>query len=405
MAVIVHCFAISPNIFAKTERSSNFEDASRTYSMPLFASLPNGTTGISWTETDEAGVKHLYWSNSVKNGMVLSDKKLIYASSGISSSPLMRAKVLVKKDGTLVAIFGLSSLTVQNVASSHADHSDHVAVPQKAKSSRPSELMIVFTISKDNGNSWSAPQTVHKDQTPKIIRGFFDSVVMPNDEIAVAFLKDNGNPHERDLRLVTSVNGVFGDEKVIDPFVCDCCNVNLLADSKGMLNIYYRSNINNIRDIAKMVSKDNGKTFSKPEILLTDNWEIKGCPHSGPISVSGNNTNYISWFSAAPDSPGVRLATQDGKRLTVLKVGATRQSLVTGVGKSVLLWQEPGDNDQTIILGQTINSKSEVNELDKLSIGSGTNPVGVMSRNQLWVAYEVKRDSGKNTIEIKYIEM
>lgn len=74
------------------------------------------------------------------------------------------------------------------------------------------------------------------------MRGFFDAVLMANDEVAVAYLKDvkNSTKHEeRDLRLAIIKNGVFQDEKLIDPVVCDCCNISMLLDANGALNIYY----------------------------------------------------------------------------------------------------------------------------------------------------------------------
>lgn len=391
----------------------NFADTTRAYSMPLFAQLPQNNIGLSWTETDNDGVKHLFWATSTDQGKTFSDKKLIYSSKGISSSRLMRAKVLVKKNGTLVAVFGLAPQAPQAKVEDHSAHAGHGpaqgAAAEKPKGprggGRPADLQIVFMESKDNGNSWTSPETVHQDKTPKIIRGFFDSIVMANDEIAVAFLKDTGKPHDRDLRLVTSVNGKFGEERVIDSQSCDCCSISLLTDKAGKLNVFFRSNINNIRDISQLISSDNGKTFSKVSVVLSDKWEVNGCPHSGPVSVAGNGTNLISWFSAAPDAPGVRLSTQSGKRLFVLKPEASNPALVSGAKQTVMLWEETNseNSDRAVVL-QGINEKQGKTG-DAKKVARGTNPVGIGTASSILVASEVPGQGTKKTISLTPVKL
>ncbi len=396
---------------ANAANPNNFSDTTHAYSMPLFVGLASNKVGLSWTETDASGIKHLYWAVSADQGKTYSDKKLIYASTGLSSSRLMRAKVLAKKDGSLVAIFGLNPPTVAPKADAHAghDHANHGAktetAPAKpARGGRPSDLQIVYSESKDGGNTWSAPQTVHQDKTPKIIRGFYDSALMSNDEIAVAFLKDTGKPHERDLRIITSENGKFGEERVIDPFVCDCCNVSLLTDNTGKLNIYYRSNIKNIRDIAHMVSADHGKTFSKPAIVLNDKWEINGCPHSGPVSASGNAGNLVSWFSATPDSPGVRVATQQGKKLFVLKPEASNPFLASNGKNTLMLWEEAETSGDRSVVLQTIGEK-QTKQGESKKVSTGTNPTGIASGNTLWIASEVPGQGSKKSIQLTAVKL
>jgi hypothetical protein len=398
--------------------SNNFADTTRAYAFPHVSTTPKGTIGMSWTETDNDGVNYFYWAESTDQGTSFGEKRLIHQAKGIANSRLMRAKVLYKKNGSLVAIFGLRAAAPVQVApaptsDAHAHHHNHDSAatpkkaegeaPRKGRSGRPSDLQINYAVSNDNGKSWSRPKPIHKDLTPNIIRGFYDATLMSNDEIAVAFLKDTGRPHERDLRFVTSVKGVFGEERVIDPFVCDCCNVNLLTDEKGNLNIYYRANINNIRDIAVLSSSNNGKTFSKTRTILDDKWEIKGCPHSGPVSVASASANVVGWFSGTPDAPGIRIATQEGKKLTTLDANAANPWLAGNKNGVWVMWehkvQESEAKTTSNIVYKKISTALNSSTETAASIGEGANFSGVAVDGALVVAYEVKGNNNKATLK------
>lgn len=407
---------ISGSLFA----NNNFADTTRAYAFPHLSTTSTGNIGMSWTETDNDGNSYFFWAESKDQGNTFGEKQLIYKGKGIANSRLMRAKVLYKKNGTMVAIFGLRPATAEQPAApakpaaapdAHAHHHPTTEAPKKpegnsgrsGRGGRPRDLQINYSVSKDNGKTWSQPTPIHKDLTPNVIRGFYDATVMSNDEIAVAFLKDTGRPHERDLRLATTTKGKFGNEKVIDSFVCDCCNVNLLTDEKGNLNIYYRANISNIRDIAVLSSSDNAKTFSKTKTILADNWEIKGCPHSGPVSVASANTNVVGWFSGTPDAPGIRIATQDGKKLTSLDASAANPWLAGNKKGVWVMWEHKvqaseAKTTSNIVykkISTGLNSAAETTS----AIAEGANFTGVASADALVVAYEVKGENNKSTLK------
>ncbi|MEN9611692.1 MAG: hypothetical protein RLZZ628_2506, partial [Bacteroidota bacterium] len=282
--------------------------AGKNYSMPLLTKTPKDEILLSWTEKIGQDTTVFCFSTSKDKGKTFSAAKTIYAGTGIGNSRLMRAKVLAKKDGSLVAVFF-----------NRADAPKGNAQGGRGRGGRSGE--IVYCVSKDNGLTWTTPQSVDSDPTKGIMRGFFDAVLMANDEIAVAYLKDvkgSTKHEERDLRLVTTKNGVFQPEKLIDPVVCDCCNINLLVDANGALNVYYRDNNDDIRDIARMTSADFGETFSKSQIVYPDGWKIRGCPHNGAVSSVQGKSALIAWYSGAETASGIRLVTQEGKKLLVL---------------------------------------------------------------------------------------
>ena len=365
------------------------DDTTKAYSMPLLVKTPQGDVLLTWMEKDNAGKSSFCLAFSKDNGKTFEDKKVIYSGMGVNSSRLMRAKLLTKKDGSLVAVF------------SNRPETSTPGVGRRAAE-------IVYCISTDKGNTWTAPQPVDTDPTKGIMRGFFDAVLMANDEVAVAYLKDvkNSTKHEeRDLRLAITKNGAFQDEKLIDPVVCDCCNISMLLDANGALNIYYRDNNNDIRDIAKITSTDNAQSFSKPEILYNDNWQIKGCPHNGATASMFGKSSLIAWFSGTTNQPGIRLVTQEGKQLFVLDGSAKNAYLSSQNQNAALFWEQAQENNISKIAYRKV-SKDKVSETLLINdSANGINPTGLVLDNQMIVAYEVKQANKKNTIKIESLSL
>jgi BNR repeat-like domain len=384
---------------ANTFSNLNPDDTTKAYTMPLLALMPKGDVMLSWTEKDAQGITSFCLAFSKDKGKTFSDKKVIFAGTGVGNSRMMRAKVLTKKDGSLVAVF-----------------SNRDAAPTASTSSTPPQggrgggrsSNIVFCVSKDAGTTWTTPLPVDSDPKQGITRGFFDAVVLPNDEIAVAYLKDvaNSTKHEeRDLRMVVTKNGAFQPEKVIDPVVCDCCPINMLIDTKGTLTIVYRDNNDDIRDMAKMISTDNAETFSKSQILHNDEWKISGCPHSGAVSTTAGKGSLFAWFSGADKEKGIRLVNNEGKKLLVLEDASAKNAfLANGSQNQVMLWEQnkPEGNLTQIAFKKINNNKvSETIWVDGSS--NGINSTGLVIDNQLLVAYEVKQVNKRNGLKVSVV--
>jgi BNR repeat-like domain len=371
-------------------------DTTKSYTMPLLAKSVKGEVMMSWTEKNAEGITSFCLSFSKDNGKTFSEKKTIYSGSGIANSRMMRAKVLSKKDGSLVAIF------------SNRGESAASATPGGRGGGRSSN--IVYCVSKDNGNTWTAPAMVDSDPKQGIVRGFFDAVVMANDEIAIAYLKDvaNSTKHEeRDLRMVITKNGAMQPEKLIDAVVCDCCPINLMVDANGALNVIYRDNNDDIRDMATMKSIDNGTTFSAPKIIHNDGWKIQGCPHSGAVSSISGQSALVAYYSGSDKEPGVRLTTRDGKKLLILEHPTAKNPYLTNVKNTNLLIWEQTDNEtkaSRIAYRKIVNeSVSEIFWINE-SI-SGTNSTALNVDNQAIVAYEIKLANNKSGIKISTISL
>lgn len=383
----------SPVFSSVSSGSSAFAiDSTKAYAMPLLAQTPKGEIMLSWTEKDEQGLTSFCLAFSKDKGKTFGDKKVIFSGKGIGNSRLMRAKVLAKKDGSLVAVF-TNRPEVPGGA------------PAGGRGGRTADL--VYCVSKDAGATWTSPQNVDSDPA-KAMRGFFDAIVLPNDEIAVFYLKDvaNSTKHEeRDLRMVLSKNGVFQPEKLIDPVVCDCCNINLLVDANGALHVYYRDNNDDIRDIAKITSTDNGATFSKPQIVHNDGWKINGCPHSGAISSSYGKGALIAWFSGAETESGIRLVTQEGKKLFVLDEASVKNPwIMAGAKQAVMIWEQSQADSKNQLVFRKITGDKVSETVAVEGTVNALNSTGLMLDNQLLLAHEVKQDK-KNSLKITTIAL
>jgi len=352
-------------------------DTTVAYAMPVLTQTPKGAVLLTWTEKDAAGRGSFCMAQSTDRGQTFSDRRVIVSGAGIGGSRLMRPKVLTKKDGSLVAVFS-----------------------NRAEVNGKRSTGIEFSTSTDNGVTWTTPQPVDADPTP-CVRGFFDAVVLPNNEIAVAYLKDvagSTKHEERNLRLVLTKNGAFQPERVIDPVVCDCCNISLLVDNNNALHVYYRDNNDDIRDMAQMTSTDNGLTFSKPQILYTDNWKIAGCPHSGAFSTAYGNGILTTWFSGTEQDKGIRLVAQDGKRLALANDPSARNGFVSaGVGNAVFVWEQNKDEvSQIAYRTLTGNAVSETNWL--AGAVNATNASSLVLDKEALVVYEVRNPNKRNGI-------
>ena len=361
----------------------NWADTTKSYTMPLLTLTPQGSVLLTWNEKNANGLVEFCMATSKDGGKSFSDKNVIFASNGLSGSRLMRPKVLVRADCSMVAVF------VENTN------------PTGKRS-----LNIMFSTSKD-GQTWSLPQSVDTDPMQGIVRGFYDAALLPNGEVAVAYLKDvagSTKHEERDLRMAITKNGVFQPEKRLDPVVCDCCNISLLVDAKGTLNVYYRDNNDDIRDIAKMTSTDNGLTFSQPQILHEDQWKIIGCPHSGPFSTTFGSENLITWFAGGGTEKGLRLTNQAGKRLVLVSDVSAKNAYVTASDKNaVMLWEQNNANNISQIAYQKVVPNGTIQWLN--SSENGTNVNALVVGNQLLVIHEVRNTNKRNGLKMSFVAL
>jgi hypothetical protein len=369
-----------------------FQEPGIQYGLPALFRNSEQQVILAWTEKSADGNVSFLWATSADEGKTFGKKNVIFSSPGIGTGRLARPRLLFKKNGEMVAVFSFNP--------------DAKLLAEGEKSAgRPKNSQIHFTTSKD-GITWSTPQPIHSDTEPKI-RGFFDAALMANDELAVVFLKDiPEKKHERDLRIITTENGILQEERVVDPFVCDCCNLGLLTDAKGNLNIYYRENENDLRDIAKVYSTDFGKTFSKREWVHRDNWEVAACPHNGPQAIAQANTNLIVYYTGKENAAGIRLVNQEGKLLTKIEDETVKTATLVGDSRQAVLLYSALNNEKVPILKyRKVNGEKVGKEINVENSLKGTNPTGIVLGKNMLLTYELSEEGKAIGIRTELIKL
>ncbi|MEJ2604578.1 MAG: sialidase family protein [Gammaproteobacteria bacterium] len=175
---------------------------------------------------------------------------------------------------------------------------------------------VMLSVSRDGGNSWSAPFSPHTDGTPT--EHGFVTLFPWQEAIGVVWLDgrntagghgSNGGGMTLRSALV-SPEGELLDRRPIDELVCDCCQTDAVVTESGPLVAYRNRNEEEIRDI--QVARSDGGTWAEPVAVHEDGWQIAGCPVNGPALATDGRRVDIVWFTAA-ETAAVRFArSQDG---------------------------------------------------------------------------------------------
>lgn len=193
---------------------------------------------------------------------------------------------------------------------------------------------------------------------------------------------------------------------------CECCRVTMaLANGGQTVFIAYRhKTTDEIRDIAVQTSTDGGATFGDPVIISDDRWQLKGCPHAGPVIATDARGNlHVTWFTLGhkPEDAGIYYTvSRDGgktfapRRLVQAAAGAGvlhPYLAVGGSGEVYLAWDNFGANpEQTQVYfryltadGQTMSPVQQLSQAD----GNALRPNLAVAKDRVYVAWtETKED-------------
>lgn len=161
-------------------------------------------------------------------------------------------------------------------------------------------------------------KSVPIDPSGMASQSFYTLAVAPDGVIYVAWLdgrdRDQNKQGSSALYLAKSTNRGQSFQKSVRVAlnVCPCCRPSITFGENKTVHIGWRGVLDNdIRDIFVATSTDGGATFCSSTRVAEDNWQINGCPHSGPSlatlgsrlfaawrTVSGNRSHvYIAWSS------------------------------------------------------------------------------------------------------------
>lgn len=318
-------------------------------SNPQFAgAVPRLTTDVqgnpllSWVEKIDEKETAFYFARA-RDGQSFGPKIRVKAPAGISSHAEGMPKLAEKADGTLVAVY---------------------EVPNPTPESRFAGDLL-YTMSSDNGQTWSEPITVYQTIKPGTSHSYSDITRLPNGEIGVVFLDEKLPGREgRPVVFAQTTKGKgFGPAVLVDDNACQCCRTNVFVDAQKTIHLTYRDLIPSgkkdepaSRDISTAVSTDGGKTFGKPQRVYADNWQVNACPHAGPAVAQLGNDLLMTWFSGKENAVGLRLARLGSDKLvaSILSNRAKHPQLITADNRLIWVWDEAVSKDGSGEMGSFV---------------------------------------------------
>lgn len=257
-------------------RNASPADETGISSCPWLTTDSRGDFLLSWIHQDSAGGEGMmYYAVSTDQGKTFGPPGKILPSRGAEPHGENMPKMMVNKDGELIAVFGVSAPSRGNEYTGK----------------------IYYTVSKNQGRTWNKAMPLTRD-TASFDQRYFDLAPLPGGGVGITWL-NNSEPQGSTLYYASAARGgSFDHAKVIGIHTCQCCRTDLFTDEKGGLHVAYRDIINDsIRDMVYSVSADTGKTFSAPVRISPDNWVVNGCPHTGPDMTANQNGLHFVWYT------------------------------------------------------------------------------------------------------------
>ena len=106
-----------------------------------------------------------------------------------------------------------------------------------------------------------------------------------------------------------NAQGNLSEEAELDNRVCECCQTAAAVTSDGPIAVYRDRSPTEVRDIY-IVRQVNG-TWSAPQAIHADNWQINGCPVNGPSVAADGRRVVVAWFTSVGETPHVKVAFSD----------------------------------------------------------------------------------------------
>ena len=219
---------------------------------------------------------------------------------------------------------------------------------------------VKITQSNDDGQTWSPAVRPHDDGT-LTEHGFVSMLPWPDGRLLAVWLDGrnmaggHGSGGAMTLRTATlDRDGNRYDELALDQRVCDCCPTSAARTPNGAVVVYRDRSDDEQRDIA--IIRLNQEGWSTPRLVHEDGWQIAGCPVNGPAVAAAEARVAVAWFTAAQDTPRVKVAFSTDEGVTFgppttvddgRPVGRVDVVVLPG-GDALVSWIEKTDDDAEI---------------------------------------------------------
>ena len=276
---------------------------------------------------------------------------------------------------------------------------------------------IRVSLSHDKGASWSSPFQPHLDRT--IAQHGFVSILPLKDTFILFWLDARayeGSLVERgavkgaiQLRAaVFSKNGVIKPDFSLDLIACSCCKTSATVSKDTAIIAYRDRTATEIRDIS--IKRMTNGVWSDAKTVHNDRWKIYGCPVNGPSIDAFDETVFVAWFTAANETPEIKVAISRDGGLTfgsVLKIPSQRPighvdiKLINGQ-TGIVSWLEWGENKETLkICKITLNGCTKPQVITVNSPNSSLNfPKISATLSDFFITWTQPLSDGRQTIRM-----
>jgi hypothetical protein len=231
---------------------------------------------------------------------------------------------------------------------------------------------------------------------------------------AAAAATPSGDGAARAQRSQLFVGSLGADAAVhgIARGVCYCCKTAATMGADGAVYVAWRHvYAGNQRDIAFATSRDHGRSFTDPQRVSQDAWQLDGCPENGPsLAVGSGGRVFVLWPTLVKAAAGETLrlflsSTTDGARFTprapLPAAGAAyHPQLVTAAdGTLIAAWDEVVTGaPRRVRLARGRPDGSGQARFDLIDVGpdaDGSYPVVTVTPNHVVMAWTMRGASPK----------
>ncbi len=321
-----------------------------------FFTTADGTIILNWSQSiDTLGTQILKYKEYDTKSKTFGKTTTIAPSKGMQAHHESMAKVGKTRDGVYYAIFRFKKPTPNNRFAG----------------------AIYYAISEDGRKKWSPKKKLitAKNATSQ---SFYDIVLLPDGELGMSWLDSRKVEKDKDGSSLyfarTRGKEGFVDIKPIAGSTCQCCRTDIFVDKDKQLQVGFR-NIEEegtsrfvkgqIRDMYRVISSDNGKTFSNKMPMGRDYWEIEGCPHTGPSFADTKDKLGVAWFTGAKTGSGIffkDLSNLSAQKILVSNIGRHPQMIAMPNGKFLVVYEDTysvGKESYNHIVLHTITNKGK----------------------------------------------
>jgi hypothetical protein len=281
---------------------------------------------------------------------------------------------------------------------------DEIYVSWSQPRAAPWTGYVRFARSRDGGNHFSEPLTVHHDRA-EITHRFDALAVDGKGRVVIAWID------KRDMIAATARHRPYlgaavyyswsddggasfvPERKLVDQS-CECCRIALTRTPDGEVAAFFRSIYgNNIRDHAYAVLQVDGQT-SRAERATFSGWQIAGCPHHGPgLAIGSDGTRHAVWYEAR-GKPTIWYGQLDpghapGHPLAIAGAGAGHADVAVHERTVWVTWNQAGTDGYTLMLRRSTDNGMHFDTPREIARSSGAvgSPQLLLKQGRAYVAW------------------